>query len=127
MTPVTQIWDNSFGHAKLKVERANKHIADIEERVRRSPDAYAPSLKIDLKTGQQFVQYGLTDRTLQPDLALIIGDAVHNLKCALDFTWCGTIRVLLPSALSGQSKFPIYEPRGSPKSGHVGSLQNRPC
>jgi hypothetical protein len=35
-----EIWENPFANAHLKVERANKHIAAIEERLRASSDNY---------------------------------------------------------------------------------------
>ena len=86
----------------------------------------APSLKIDAKTREQFVQYGLTDETIQTDLALIIGDAVHNLKCALDFTWCGVLKVIYPSSLHDKSKFPVFEDRKRLESALTKSGKNKP-
>jgi hypothetical protein len=102
-----EIWDNPFGNAQLKVERAKKHIADLEERIRTSPDAYPPSLKVDGKTGKEFLYYALTDRYFKTDIALLAGDAIHNLRCALDYAWCGTIEKLSPTALNRWTHFPV--------------------
>jgi hypothetical protein len=110
------IWENPFANAHLKVERANKHIADIEQRLRASSDTYGPMMHIDMKTGEKFLDYILTDRTLRPDLALIVGDAVHNLQCALDIAWCAAVRLLHPRASSKYLKFPIYKTRHQLKS-----------
>ena len=92
-----EIWENPFANAHLKIERADKHIADIEQRLRISSDRYGPSLHIDMKTGEQFLAYYLRDRELRRDIALIVGDAIHNLRCALDIVWC-----LASTTLSGQ-------------------------
>jgi hypothetical protein len=106
-----EIWENPFANAILKIERANKHIADIDERLRISSDRYGPSLHIDMKTGEKFLHYHLTDRALRRDIALIVGDAVHNLQCALDIAWGAAVNVLHPHAVSRWLKFPLYRKR----------------
>jgi hypothetical protein len=102
-----EIWENPFANAHLKIERANKHIADIEERLRTSSNTYGPNLHFDLETREQFLYYNLPDRSLRPDIALIVGDAVHNLRCALDMAWHGTVDAVSPDPPSGYRKFPI--------------------
>jgi hypothetical protein len=94
-----EIWEHPFAYAHLKIERANKHIMDFEERIGTSPDAYPTTVKIDTKTGQHFLYYGRWDRTIRRDLALIAGDAIHNLHCALDIAYCVTVRTLSPAGL----------------------------
>ena len=59
------IWENPFANAILKIERANKHIADIEQRLHASSDTYGPSLHINMNTGKKFLYYYLTDRKLR--------------------------------------------------------------
>lgn len=73
--------------AKLKLERAETHITHLEREfkafVARKPHRFG--VKHDQQTGQAFIQI----RFVEPppaSLALIIGDAVHNLRCALDHT-----------------------------------------
>lgn len=105
---MSEIWENPFANAYLKIERANKHIADIEQRLRTSSNANGPSLNIDAKTGEQFFYYGLTDSTLRSDIALTVGDAIHNLKCALDIAYREAVRVLIPAGFdSSRTKFPV--------------------
>jgi hypothetical protein len=41
------------------------------------------------------------------------GDAVHNLKCALDHAWHRTIGSLAPSAVTKFAKFPVYPSRNA--------------
>jgi hypothetical protein len=106
-----EIWEHPFSHAQLKVERAKKHITDLEERIRTSPDTYPPSLKIDGETGEQFLYYALTDRTFKREIALIAGDAIHNLRCALDFAWCGVIKQFSPTSLTRWTQFPVPDSR----------------
>jgi hypothetical protein len=107
-----EIWENPFANAILKVERANKHIADIEQRLRASSDRYGPMMHVNSQTGEQSLDYYLTDRALRRDLALIVGDAIHNLRCALDIAWNRTVAVWGTKAPSKHRKFPI-DPRGT--------------
>jgi len=107
-----EIWETPFGNAHLKIDRANKHIADIEERLGASSDRYGPSLHMDIKTGEQFLYYSPTDRTLRSDIALMVGDAIHNLRSALDIVWGGTVHALGNRDASKYRKFPI-DPKGT--------------
>lgn len=106
----------SFKSARLKVERANKHIAEIRERVRTLPDAYSAGIEANPQTGQKFIKHVLHDTTIAIDLALVIGDAVHNLKCALDHAWFAAIQKHAPSAVSDFAKFPVYPTRNKLES-----------
>ena len=102
-----EIWETPFGNAFLKIERANKHITDFQERLDSSIDAYGPRLNMDGNTGEQFLYYGLSDRKLRSDIALIVGDAIHNLRCALDFAWGGALATFDPKLRTRFNKFPI--------------------
>jgi hypothetical protein len=106
-----EIWETPFGNAHLKIDRANKHISEIEQRLLTSSDRYSPSLHITAKTGEQFLYYSPSDRRLRSDIALIAGDAIHNLRCALDIVWGGTVQALGISN-SKYCKFPI-DPKGT--------------
>ena len=81
------VWDTPYGHAILKIERANKHIHEFGERIFASSDRYGPSLYMDIKTGEHFLYYALGDFMLRGELAVIAGDAIHNLRSALDIAW----------------------------------------
>ncbi|HWZ44300.1 MAG TPA: hypothetical protein VNW97_12550 [Candidatus Saccharimonadales bacterium] len=93
--------------SRLKIERANKHIADIRARIHALPDFYTATIEINPQTGNEVIKHDLSDRTVITDVALMIGDAVHNLKCALDYAWAQTINRLVPTAVSKFSKFPV--------------------
>jgi hypothetical protein len=106
---MTEVWENPFASALLKIERAVKHIADIEQRLRTSSNRYGASLHMDAKTGEQFLYYRLIDDSLGSDLATMIGDAIHNLRSALDIAWSA---VIPPHAVSKYTHFPI-DPNGT--------------
>lgn len=46
-----EAWENPFANALLKIERANKHITDIQNRLRTSSNRYGASLHMNAKTG----------------------------------------------------------------------------
>jgi hypothetical protein len=106
-----EIWENPYANALLKIERADKHISDIEQRLSSSQDSYHLSLHFNASTGKQFVLYSLAEKYIRASLALTIGDAIHNLKCALDIAWSDTIQSLSPAGYNPRIKFPVYETR----------------
>jgi len=76
-----------FKSAKLKLDRAQHHIADLERQfksfVERKPHRF--SIKHYQETGQPVIQIRFVEHV--PDsFSVIIGDAIHNLSCALDHT-----------------------------------------
>jgi hypothetical protein len=56
----------------------------------------------------QIAHYHIEALENLPDIALILGDAIHNFKTALDYAWLGTISILAPTAVSKFAKFPVY-------------------
>jgi hypothetical protein len=78
-----------FDGAKLKVERANHHISDLETQFAAFVDShpYAMAVSNDADTGQTILRLNLR-KPIPTEWALIIGDAIHNLHSALDhMTW----------------------------------------
>jgi hypothetical protein len=106
MKHMRHVWETPYGNAILKIERANKHIAEFQERLFASSDRYGPSLHMDGNTGEQFLYYGLSDRFLRGELALIAGDAIHNLRSALDIAWVETVNTV-GSGANSSTYFPI--------------------
>jgi hypothetical protein len=94
--------------AHLKIKRANEHIADLEKTISSLPESDIATVEINPQGGNEVIKHDFGNPDVLTDLALIAGDAVHNLKCALDYTWLETISVLVPDAVSKFSKFPIY-------------------
>ena len=84
-----------FFDARLKIDRANEHIGDVEAEVFALERHYVSSIEIDRGTRAQSIKHecpGLLDRL--SDIALITGDAVHNLRTALDYAWMAVLAAL---------------------------------
>jgi len=96
-------------NSRLKIDRANKHIADIRARLVNLQDSETSIVEIDPATGGERLRHDFSDSKALTDIALMVGDAVHNLKCALDYTWFQTIERLAPAAVGKFSKFPVYQ------------------
>jgi len=77
-----------FHDALLKIERADKHITDLESIVSSLPDRDVISTEIDPKTGGSSIKHHIPGLDgILTDLSLIAGDAVHNLRVSLDYAW----------------------------------------
>lgn len=98
--------------ARLKIERADKHISDIELRVASLEKSLAVTAHVNPDIGYEFIKCDFKDvkdrDTAANKLAPILGDAIHNLKCALDHVWFETISRLVAGDWERFSKFPIY-------------------
>jgi hypothetical protein len=103
-----------FASTKLKIERADHHIADLERQLaaftRQNLDASVANRddgKLDIT---------LTVLSLPPDIALTIGDAVHNLWTALDhMTW----EMIGPDGKHKQ----VYFPKGRDRPSYEGTCE----
>jgi hypothetical protein len=100
-----------FHGSRLKIERANKHITDLDQRIGSLPDSDVATVEINPEGGNEVIKHDFGDDTVIADIALMAGDAVHNLKCALDYSWLETVKRVVPSAISKFAKFPIYPTR----------------
>jgi len=80
--------------AWLKVRRANKHIADLHELLLAFSNSNFHSVRIVRESGTNFVHFDV-DMTKFPldDCALIMGDALHNLRSALDLLWYQAVQM----------------------------------
>ncbi len=100
-----------FSDARAKIKRANKHIADLEHRLAEIPDSRRSSVEIDPNTRYKSLKHDIVDERWVTDVPLLIGDVVHNLKCALDYSWLEVVKVVVPSAVDKFAKFPVRETR----------------
>lgn len=64
-------------------------------------------MEVDTDTRMQFIHYRLKHLNFLPDIALIVGDGIHNLRSALDHAWFELIGKLLPDRINKHTKFPI--------------------
>ena len=71
--------------ARQKVERARKHIKDLNSAVLEFQEANPCAMFVehDAKTAENVLKAGFGGK-IPEQIALIAGDAIHNLRCALD-------------------------------------------
>ncbi len=76
-----------FESAQLKVSRAQNHITDLEVQfktfIEKKPHRF--SIKHNKQTGQAVIQIRFVE-DVPESFSVVIGDAIHNLRCALDHT-----------------------------------------
>jgi hypothetical protein len=77
-----------FEASKLKIKRANKHISEFQEMVKTfvKSDFYSFGIETDANTGQNILRFKVTADPSW-ELPLILGDAIHNLRAALDLAY----------------------------------------
>jgi hypothetical protein len=77
--------DNRLGLIRIKIKRANKHIDDLEDAVRDfvQPIGKTISFNRDPQAGNVGLQFSDV-YVYKSDIPAIAGDAVHNLRSALD-------------------------------------------
>jgi hypothetical protein len=70
---------------RAKIERAKQHVRDLEIAVQafRNTNLYGFQIEDDLQTGEKIHRVHIRSQT-PDDFSLMIGDAVHNLRSALD-------------------------------------------
>jgi hypothetical protein len=79
----------SFASARFKLDRAKQHIANLQRAfdVFVAQNPHALSFKAEPNTGSLLVQLRFKV-DIPNSFALILGDAIHNLRCAMDhLTW----------------------------------------
>lgn len=100
----------TFKSARLKIKRADEHIADVDRQISdlRSPERQRITREINPQTGDQFLHYDFESPLPLDDLALVIGDTIHNLKTAIDYAWHILLSAFAPAlANSKKSSFPV--------------------
>lgn len=98
-----------FPTSHKKIERAYKHIRDIALLLRQFSERDVHTIVIDNypQTGQNFLHVEFREELFPTDeCALVIGDALHNLRSALDFMWYQFV-----SNPTKWTRFPIFDTR----------------
>ena len=106
---------NRFADARLKIERADRHIRDLQVRIGRLENSCSSAIEPHPELGYEEIKYDVTDKIAAQEISLIIGDALHNLKCALDYGWIATLERHAPGAINRKTQFPIHETRDALK------------
>jgi|SRR5882762_2460699 len=102
---------NRFAAAQLKIERANKHIADLEAIIAPLPDAYTSVVETNAGGGESIKYLAPNIPKLAATIALLTGDAVHNLRVAIEYAYLGAVEKHAPSVLDRYTKFPTGQTR----------------
>jgi len=101
-----------FIDARSKIQRANKHIGDLKCAVLTLKQSKRAIVQINPHTGHQELIHTLEfPSPASDDISLIAGDAIHNLKSALDFAWQSVLKTHAPALCTNRSKFPVYQTR----------------
>lgn len=102
--------------ALLKIDRANRHLDSlktlISDFIRLRP--YGERREFD-PNGPQYIFYGEIYREPPPDIGIVLGDFVHNLRCAFDHVmWALALSIVTPPDVPNDKiQFPIFD---NPKS-----------
>ena len=119
--------DRLFIGSELKIERANKHIADLKTLTEGvvNGDSCRLHIEKDGKTGNDTLKID-SIKPLPPDAVLIIGDAVHKLHTALDLMMSEIVR-----DPDRYTRFPFFETRqevvGQMDSGKIKAAGHEIC
>jgi hypothetical protein len=101
-----------FEGSRLKVERAYKHIADIDSMIEVfiGSDFYDLTVDKNNDTGENLLRCNIKSRMEEEKIALIIGDALHNLRSALDLLYYETVG-LCNGVATKWTRFPFADTR----------------
>jgi hypothetical protein len=98
-----------FTGSRLKIERAKKHISDLQNEILSfsKPNFYTLTVEKHPETGNDTPKLRITKPSPE-GLTLVIGDAIHNLHTALDLAVCEVVRDKLgATAVTRYVKFPF--------------------
>jgi hypothetical protein len=109
--PDLSVLDDAFFQARLKVDRANRHVQEAEAILKGipNPDFCKVTLETQGSDGAAVIRVAVGK--LPAALPLAIGDVFHNLNAALNYVASGLMRSV--GKASARDHFPIDETRKS--------------
>jgi hypothetical protein len=114
-----------FSSSRRKVERAAKHIRDLDELLNTFAKSDFYSVSIEEHKGSNHVRIGIDKSGFSTtDAALIIGDALHNLKSALDMLYYQAMHETT-GATDHRTRFPIRNEREELVAAIEGGLKKK--
>jgi hypothetical protein len=98
-----------LSEVREKIKRADKHIDDLETALVqfRDTNPYSITVDVETETGKPIVQITKAD-PVPPQINLIAGDAIQNLRSSLDYLACALVRQNQASP-SKFTEFPIFD------------------
>jgi hypothetical protein len=117
--------DELFAEAALKIERAEKHINDLNRIIGDFVGTanYVVFVDRDRQTGNNLMKVRAI-KTLSPHFPLVLGDALHNLRTALDYAM-NEIEAITTGRRTNYTKFPIYETADGLKAAVNGGFKQK--
>ena len=103
--------DNLFPSAQSKIQRANKHIRDLNSMLSEFGDSefYELTVEFDPIRKTNHLRFDIDASGFTTDAALITGDVLHNLRSALDILY---YEVVAEGTGTRWTRFPICDKRG---------------
>jgi hypothetical protein len=100
-----------FAGSWLKIERANQHISDLDSLLQAfaNSDFYDLTVEKNVNTGENFLRISVKPLPAER-YALIIGDALHNLRSALDLAYYQTV-IFCKGTPTKWTRFPVRDTR----------------
>lgn len=98
-----------FAGPRLKIERAKRHISELDTAIARFNKRHPYRIVVEQDADPAYHLFILRIKENIPDtFALILGDAVHNLRSALDLLTCDLISIHAGEAAIGEREtFPF--------------------
>jgi hypothetical protein len=98
-----------FESSKIKINRAKKHALDLDPVLNAFMQSDYYRLWVDKQDGVSIIKFQMTKK-LPEEIPLIVGDAIHNLRAALDFMAYDIIQAAGKSP-DRHAHFPVREKR----------------
>jgi hypothetical protein len=113
---------SSLSGVELKIERANQHIEDLERRINAfdATNPYELTFNDDPQDAERYQRSFKMLSSIPPCISLAIGDAIHNLRCALDHLVCAAVS--MNGTVTTDTAFPIWRKTGAPTAQEYKSL-----
>lgn len=98
-----------------KIKRANEHIADLKGRIAdfEATNPYELVEQRDPDDPERHQGIIRIHRPIPPEIPLVTGDAIHNLRTAFDHLACAAVRGA-GGHVTPKTEFPIWRKAGSP-------------
>src|SRR5450755_4763317 len=99
-----------FPDSNKKIERAYKHILDLDLMVRAFGDSdfYSVTIDYDLRQRTNHLRFTIDASRFTSDAAVIAGDVLHNLRSALDVLY---YQLIPPKRRGKWTRFPVRDTR----------------